>query len=489
MHQIIFRTLLLLSAALVTLTVLRAAERDPIEGRWLTETGTPDNLARVGLEISRNDQDALVIHYTIDLVNFHRVPLPAPLHRVADGRYAIPAYQMELTLEHERLRVTELLDEPLVLRRVDQLPQPRVRPEWPRGSAPRWQVALGGEIFAAPAVRDGFAYVGTTHGVLFALNIADGARLWTFAAGRPIHSEAVTTEDAVFFTCDNGFLFRLQRADGKEVWRYDLGDARVSRIPPNPFVFDYDHRGATPLLLDGVLYVGAADGGFHAVNVATGERVWRAELGGKIRTQAAAHGANLIVGTLAKRLVALDRATGREIWSVADKGAVTSSPAIAGDVAIVGSRGALLRGIDARSGTELWSQNWFGSWVESSAVLHEGRAYIGSGDLFLVSEFDPATGRNLWRTHVYGWVLNRPAVTDEFVYVGVSGAKRRPTTFLKQAGGVTALHRTTGEVAWHWPSAENAGSFLHGVMAPPVVAGDTLLAAGVDGTFSAFPLR
>jgi outer membrane protein assembly factor BamB len=119
---------------------------------------------------------------------------------------------------------------------------------------------------------DSKVYIGTTGGVFSAVDARTGKILWSFAAGRPIFGTALVIADAVFFTCDNGYLFRLRRDDGQEVWRYDLGDSRVSRVLGHPEVFDWDWHGATPALADGVLYVGSGDGGFHAVDAASGAR-------------------------------------------------------------------------------------------------------------------------------------------------------------------------------------------------------------------------
>src|SRR5205085_923756 len=61
----------------------------------------------------------------------------------------------------------------------------------------------------------------------------------------------------------------------KETWRYDLGDGLVPRVLPHPTVFAWDFKGPKPALADGVVYVGAGDGSFHAVDATTGKRVWR----------------------------------------------------------------------------------------------------------------------------------------------------------------------------------------------------------------------
>ena len=309
---------------------------------------------------------------------------------------------------------------------------------------------------------------------------------WSHAAGRPIHGEATVTDDAVFFACDNGWLVRLDRASGKEVWRYDLGDARVRRVLPNPYVFDYDHAAPRPVLRDGVLYVGAGDGSFHAVDAAGGTRIWRHAASGKVRASAAVDDAWVVFGTLAGTIHGLDRTSGAERWRFKTGGPVTSTPVFAGAHVVVGDRGSRLNALVPGRDEPLWSQPWYGSWIESTAVVRDREGYIGSGDLFLVSAFDVATGRNRWRSHVGGWVLQRPAVTERRVYASVSGARRRAPHFLPQAAGLAAIERSDGRIAWFWPAAAMPGAFLYGLVAAPTVVGDRIVVGGVDGSLHAF---
>src|SRR5262249_45297927 len=280
----------------------------------------------------------------------------------------------------------------LEMRRVSQLPTAPPKPRWPAGPGPRWRVRLGGPIFAPAAIREGAAYVGNTDGLMRAVKVSDGSTVWTFSAGRPIYGEALATADAVYFACDNGYLFRLDRTTGKEVWRYDLGDSRAPRTPPSPQIDDYDFRAPAPLLSDGVIYIGAGDGGLHAVKADTGERVWRLQSTGSIRTTAALSGDRVLFSTMGGLVVAVDRTTGATAWSHKVDAIYTSAPAVQGNVVVIGHRESKLEGLDAASGSPLWKQSYWGSWIESTAVFRDGRGYIGSGDLFRVSAFDPTTG-------------------------------------------------------------------------------------------------
>jgi hypothetical protein len=322
----------------------RAAPEFEGTGTWLATVGPADNRARIGLELARDAGGALRARYTIDLLNVYGAALP-PLEPDASGRWGVPAYDFWVRHGGDTLQVTGLIDDALEMRRSASLPEPPARPPAPRGPDPLWSVRLGGAIFASAAsaaAHGDRVYLGNTDGVMFAVDTRDGSVAWSHAAGRPIHGEATVTDDAVIFACDNGWLVRLNRASGKEVWRYDLGDARVPRVPPNPYVFDYDHCAPRPVLRDGVLYVGAGDGSFHAVDAAAGTRIWRHAAQGKVRASAAVDDAWVVFGTLAGTIHGLDRASGAQRWQFKTGGPVTSTPVFAGAHVIVGDRGSRL---------------------------------------------------------------------------------------------------------------------------------------------------
>jgi outer membrane protein assembly factor BamB len=262
----------------------------------------------------------------------------------------------------------------------------------------------------------------------------------------------------------------------------------VQRVPPNPSVFDYDHGSPRPVLHDGVLYIGAGDGGFHAVDADSGQRVWRFDAEDKVRASAAVDGRWVVFGTLGGVVFGLDRTSGHQRWRFKAAGPVTSTPVFAtpGGPFIVGDRGSRLHALTPGRVQPLWAQNWWGSWIESTAVVRNGVGYIGSGDLLLVSAFDTASGRNLWRSGVGGWVLQQPAVGAARIYVSVSGARRRPAHFVEQQAGLAALDRRDGRVRWRWPALSTPGSFFYGLAAAPTIIGSRIVVGGLDGTLRAF---
>jgi outer membrane protein assembly factor BamB len=197
-------------------------------------------------------------------------------------------------------------------------------------------------------------------------------------------------------------------------------------------------------------------------------------------------GPNVIFGTWDGELHAVDRATGREAWRKDLKAPVTSTPAMIGGRLIVGTRGSVLMGLIPETGEQVWAVSFWGSWVESTAVQgDDGLGYIGSSDLRRVVSFDPKDGRIVWRTDVYGAPWGRPLVTDRYVYEGASAIVPYMT---RHAGGLVALDRRTGKIAWRFPMINPPGTLHYGFAGSPARAGDALVIGGLDGALYAFPL-
>lgn len=472
---------------LLCAAVAARAASDSIEGKWLGTAGHAENQSLFGLEIQRDDAGALAAFVWLELLNCYRTPL-GTFSVSEDGHYTNRELGLDLVVDGDRLAGTMGAEKkPVTLRRAETLPaEPLPATELPSGPGPRWQTKLGAAIWATAAVRDGVAYVGAVNGVFHAVKLADGSLAWTFSAGRPIFGEAAVEGDAVYFVCDNGFLFKLARDTGKEVWRYDLGDAQVARILPHPSVYDYDHEAPTPVLADGVVYVGSGDGSFHAVDAATGRRVWRIESSGKIRSTAALAGPNLVFTNFAGAIHLIERSSGREIWRKQRPAAFTGSPVVVDGLVIAGDRSAAFMGLKLDSGEEQWRTDWWGSWIESTAAIADGLGYIGASDYRRVTCFEPKDGRTVWRADVFGWAWGMPLVTSDSVYVATGGAE---PYFIRQQASVTALDRASGKIKWRWPVAAPDGAFHWGFAAGPAGDGNTFVVGGLDGTLYAFPVE
>lgn len=470
--------------AMPTLLLLLAGTAnaaDPIEGRWLGLIGTPLERVEAGVEFKRADDGTLHAYFTNPILNLYGSDVGEA--KVEGSKVTNAPLYLELELKDDKLvGFFPGPRSPTELRRVAKLPVEAPVPTLATGPGPRWSTRLNGQAFGSPVAFGDMVYVGTSGAVMNAVDAKDGTIKWTYAAAGPIHGTAAVTEDAVYFTCDDGLLRKLARADGKELWTHEMGDAGVRRVLPHPTVFEWDYAGSTPTVAGDVVYAGGANGEMHAVDAATGALKWRFATGGKIRTGALVDGDRLVFGGDDKLLYALDRATGRELWRFDMQGEVTATPIAFDGAIIVGNRGPGLYSIDAEKGTQNWRLYFWGSWVESTAVIHDGTLYVGSSDLRRVSAIDPATGAIKWRSDVYGSTWGTPLVLGNRVYAGAIG---EAPYAIRHVGGFVTLDRATGKALSRYPLPD-AGNFQWGVAGSPVAAGGGIVVATIGGALLSF---
>jgi quinohemoprotein ethanol dehydrogenase len=158
----------------------------------------------------------------------------------------------------------------------------------------------------------------------------------------------------------------------------DINSANVGELSL-AYAVEFDtNRGqeATPIVVDGTMYLSTAWSKVMAVNAATGEVLWRydPEVDGAKGAHACCDVVNrgvavwegkVFVGTIDGRLVALDAETGEELWDVvtvdqAQPYTVTMAPRVVRGKVIIGNSGAEMgvRGYvsayDAMSGDMVW---------------------------------------------------------------------------------------------------------------------------------------
>ena len=464
---------------------------DRLEGKWRGMAGTPLDRIEMALEFKKDSAGRMTAFLYQPVGNYYALQLPGFVESDS-GRFVIRSWAMQFEPAGDTLKGTLFFNHvPIALTRTRSLPHEVPVPRLPTGPGPSWQTKLGAAIYAESAMRDGIAYVGTSGGMFHAINASTGAFVWSFAAGRPIHGGAALTDSAVYFVCDNGYLFKLRRTDGTEVWRYDLGDGRVSRVLAHQVIdnsgdFDFDLSAPTPVLVDDNVIVGSGDGSMHAVNAITGQREWRFEGHGKVRSTAVIDGDRVLFGTFDGFVYAIDRASGAKLWELNTQGPIVTSVSVIGDRVIVGNRYGLLAALDIGTGKPVWRVQLWGSSAESEATAAGGSLfYFGSSDLRRVALMDAKDGRVLWRTDVYGWAWPRPVVDGDMLLVSTVGA--RPYQ-MRHLGALTALDRQTGRILWRWPMPEMPGAWTYGFFAPAAIAGGRAVVGGLDGTLYGFRL-
>lgn len=137
----------------------------------------------------------------------------------------------------------------------------------------------------------------------------------------------------------------------------NINDSNVGDLGIAWFADLEDARGqeATPVVVDGVIYVSHAWSKVDAWNAVTGEKLWSfdPEVPGETAAKAccdvvnrgvAVWGDKVFVGALDGRLIALDKNTGKKLWSTQTFDAekpytITGAPRVVKDMVLIGNGG------------------------------------------------------------------------------------------------------------------------------------------------------
>lgn len=242
-----------------------------------------------------------------------------------------------------------------------------------------WQQSIGVPVRVAPTVAGGKVYVIGHNNRLFVLNGADGQLLWTHSGieeGLALLGGGAATlaGDKVVVPYSSGEVYVL-RDDGRYLWH----EALSFNVQADPLSALVD-VAASPVVVDGVIYVVNSSGAMTAFNLEKGNRLWERRLAA-LQTPAVAGNALFVVNTDGQ-MVALNRGTGKIIWV---REMSTSLP--------------------KAKETRLWA----------GPVLAGGRLFTVSNDGYAVT-IHPQNGKLLKAVKIGGGMTIAPVVANGMVY-------------------------------------------------------------------------
>jgi outer membrane protein assembly factor BamB len=197
---------------------------------------------------------------------------------------------------------------------------------------------------------------------------------------------------------------------------------------------------ATPVVSDGVLYIGDYKGRLHAINAETGEKEWvytpkKETLVGPLSLTAddrviggvVVDSSLIYFGLGSRNVVAVSRETGEKVWSFDTDHGVWATPiyvpAKESDSASVPtlyvvSLDHYLYAINAETGKELWRKNMGGAMPGTPAYDPErNRLYVGTF-LSEVVAVDLTSREIVTRFKTDNWVWSGPALDGDMLYFG-----------------------------------------------------------------------
>ena len=295
------------------------------------------------------------------------------------------------------------------------------------------------------------------------LLIADG-----LAAQVPFARLREAADEAHNWLTYSGGYFSQRYSELDQIAPENVGDLELQWVYQTPVFGPWQ---ATPIVVDGVMYVSQRPNDIVALDARTGRVFWvynyptpsdhRACCGSNNRGVAVL-GDRVFMGTLDAHVVAIDASTGTELWDVevADKHlaySLTLAPLAVKDKVIVGTAGGdrgirgFIAAFDAATGEEAWRfhtipgpgepghETW-GPCPPNPATYCDPVAWQhGGAAAWLTGSYDPELDLIYWGTGNPGPDFNREQRPGDNLY----------------SNSVVALDAETGRLRWHFQFTPN----------------------------------
>ena len=305
----------------------------------------------------------------------------------------------------------------------------------------RWAFRAHSLVEFPPSIGNGRLYVANNTGTVFAIDAASGRLVWHYDSGRCVAATPALAHGLVY----EAFLNRppcnstSSDIDGQVV----AFDARTGRIRWSRTIGPSE---SSPLVANGLVYVGDWRGNVYGFDWRTGKERWSYQTGGKVKGGVAVDGRRLYVGSYDGHVYALDARTGKQLWRASGQerlgsaGTFYSTPAAAYGRVYIGSTDGKVYSFGARTGDLRWSHST-GGYVYGSPAVWNLRVLVGSysGRFYA---FDAATGDVRWQFQANGPISGSATVLGHLVYFST----------LKQR--TYALDARTGKLVWSFPDGK-----------------------------------
>jgi eukaryotic-like serine/threonine-protein kinase len=290
-----------------------------------------------------------------------------------------------------------------------------------------WTFQTPGAVWGPPLIYNNTVYIGSDDFNLYALDKKSGEKKWAFQTGSVIRSRPAAAQspagELLIFTSDDGYLYGVTVDDGKQLWRTHIGNETERKIRESigssTSPLGYDYLQSSPVIDNGRVYIGSADGNVYALQADNGEIVWRYPTEEKVRATPAIADGVVYIGSWDMSMYALDAQTGELRWQTPIGGQVQTTALVHENMVFSASRKASVVALDVETGALVWEFRYGRNmWVESSPVLADTTLFIGSSGSLVVYGLDSKTGtvRLMHVTGAFCW--STPIVRKDTLVIG-----------------------------------------------------------------------
>ncbi|GAA0198934.1 outer membrane protein assembly factor BamB [Kangiella japonica] len=276
-----------------------------------------------------------------------------------------------------------------------------------------WEVNLNEPLSGGISANAGLVAVGSKKANVIVLNVADGSEVWRKEVSSEVLAKPAIDGTMIVVRTADGKIFALDSNDGSQEWFYD-------RVIPNLTI-----RGTSaPLITNGVVLTGFANGKIAAFNLDTGDLMWEQRVSSPrgssdisrivdVDTTPVVFGNVLYGAGYNGYAIAMDLTNGRYLWRQ-ELSTVKDLYVDSLRVYAVTTDGTIVA-ISRTTGDVAWKQE--------GLMYRRPTAAAALGDDLIVGDFegyvhflDKATGEFVARDHLdsYGFA-HKPVVIDDEV--------------------------------------------------------------------------
>ena len=285
-----------------------------------------------------------------------------------------------------------------------------------------WRFPTEWSVKHTVCVGDGKVFAYSTSATLYAIDAATGKEMWRKSLGSPGHwnvSWPPSYADGRVFVCDKGAkAMAFDASTGRKIWEVQTKPPRIiwwmafsapvaeGRIyfrdgaydtKTGRKLFEYNNTWTSSSAVMKGTYIGFVDHKLNGLDAATGEVLWKCDLGGHAKvglicSVAASTDGDVYVGQFGE-LVAYNPAKKRERWRFSSKtvisdlrtprvfrsSMVVSTPAVSDKWVYFGANDGNFYIVNRRTGEKAWSYE-IGSPVGSSPAVTGNAVFVGAMD-------------------------------------------------------------------------------------------------------------
>jgi outer membrane protein assembly factor BamB len=265
----------------------------------------------------------------------------------------------------------------------------------------------------------------------------------------------VIANGVVYLGDMDGKVYAWNLADGKELWTYKVESGFI----------------AAPAIRGNLLFIGDIDGKFSALDIKTGQPKWTFAAEAEIDNGANFWKENVLFGSQDANLYCLNAESGKLVWKFAIGDQIRCMPTVVGDRSFVAGCDSTLHIIDLTMGKEASSVPIESPTGVTPAVLGDNVYFGTEGGVMLAVNWKEA--KIAWKAEDKGSsqpYRSSPAVQEGIVVVG--SRNRR----------VEAFDPQTGNELWSFATKQRIDS-------SPVIVGERVFVGAADGRLYALDLK